>query len=62
MFSDYAKDRIIELVAVIELSLILVGVMFYYLFLLPQQQEKCQRGNSRGTSGISQEAKIKTQK
>ena len=50
MFSDYAKDRIIEVIAVVELSLILVGFMFYYLFLLPQQQNRCKANGSGGVN------------
>lgn len=58
MFSDYAKDRVIEMIAVVELSLILVGFMFYYLFLLPQQQNRCRTG---GTGGVNvQETKTKS--
>ncbi len=42
MLSDYAKDRIIEIIAVVELSLILIGFIFYYLYIAPQQN-RCER-------------------
>lgn len=48
MVSDHTKDRVLEIIAVTELSLVLLGFLYYYTVQLPEQQ----RGLCKTSAGV----------
>lgn len=47
--TEHTKDRIIKVTTIVELTLILTGVMYYYIFQLPRQVQ-CQKANDPETT------------